>query len=100
MGSKPYWSNGIFFLFGIQGFLGGIFSAVMRAINQSQSSYSASYDSLPAKYVYDQRGQISATFVSMGMGVCTGLILFVIIYLLNRETQEDLYHDKTYWLVD
>lgn len=35
LGNKPYWSNGIFFLFGIQGFLGGIFSAVMRAINQT-----------------------------------------------------------------
>lgn len=100
LGSKPFWSNGVLFLFGVQGFLGGIFSAVMRAINQSQSSYSSSYDSLPAKYVYDQRGQISATFVTLGMGLCGGLIIFVIIYAFNQERQEDLYHDKTYWLVE
>lgn len=100
IGNKPYWSNGVFFLFAVQGFLGGIFSSVMRAINQSQSSYSSSYASLPSKYVYDQRGQISATFISMGTGVVTGIIIFIFVYLLNRETVEDLYHDKTYWLVE
>jgi hypothetical protein len=100
MGNKPLWSNGVFFLFAVQGFLGGIFSAVIRAINQSQPSYSSSYASLPTKYIYDQRGQISATFVSLGMGIVTGLILFVFIYCLNKETQDDLYHDKTYWLID
>lgn len=26
--------------------------------------------------------------------------MFAIIYLLNQEKQEDLYHDKTYWVVE
>jgi hypothetical protein len=100
LGSKPYWSNGVFFLFAVQGFLGGIFSSVMRAINQSQGDYSSSYSGLIAKYVYDQRGQISATFITLGTGILTGLFIFAIIYCINKETAEDLYHDKTYWLVD
>lgn len=100
LGSKPLWSNGVFFLFAVQGFLGGIFSAVMRAINQSQSDYSSSYSSLPTKYVYDQRGQISATFVTLGMGILTGFFVFIFVYLFNKESQQDLYHDKSYWLID
>lgn len=85
LGNFPYWSNGVFFLFGVQGFLGGIFSAVMRAINQSSSNYAAAYASLPGKYVYDQRGQISATFVTLGIAVITGFILFVAIICFNAE---------------
>lgn len=33
--AKPYWSNGVLSLFAVQGFLGGMFSAVMRAINRT-----------------------------------------------------------------
>jgi hypothetical protein len=86
LGSKPYWSNGVFFLFAVQGFLGGIFSSVMRAINQSTNSYSSSYSGLIAKYVYDQRGQISATFVTLGISILSGLLIFAIIYFINKET--------------
>jgi hypothetical protein len=100
LGSKPLWSNGVFFLFAVHGFLGGIVSAPIRAVNKSQNSYSSSYNGLPSKYAYDQSGQISATFVSLGMGILSGLLLFAIIYLFNRESHEDLYHDKTYWLVE
>jgi ammonia channel protein AmtB len=99
-GSNPYWSNGVFFLFGVQGFLGGIASAVIRAINQTAGNYGTAYNSLIAKYSYDQRGQISATFISMGIGIVTGLLCFGFIYIFNKETADDCYHDKTYWLID
>ena len=33
MGMKPLWSNGILFLFVVQGVVGGFASAVFRAIN-------------------------------------------------------------------
>jgi len=85
LGNFPYWSNGVFFLFGVQGFLGGIFSSVMRAINQSSSNYGTAYASLPGKYVYDQRGQISATFITLGIAVITGLLLYVILKCFNAE---------------
>ena len=100
LGNFPYWSNGVFFLFGVQGFLGGLFSAVMRAINKTSSTYGTAYDSLPSKYVYDQRGQISATFITLGIAIVTGLILFVVLKCFNAEEREDFYHDKTYWIVE
>jgi hypothetical protein len=100
MGNRPMWSNGVLFLFGVQGFLGGIFSAVMRAINQSQDSYSSSYAALPSMYRFDQRGQVSATFATLGTGVATGLILYVLVAIFNNEPIEDLYHDRAYWIID
>jgi hypothetical protein len=100
LGNFPYWSNGVFFLFGVQGFLGGLFSAVMRAINKTSGTYGTAYESLPKKYVYDQRGQISATFITLGIAIVTGLILFVVLKCFNAEEREDFYHDKTYWVVE
>ena len=72
----------------------------MRAINQTQSSYASSYATLPGMYVFDQRGQISATFVTLGCGAVTGLVLFILIAIFSRETVEDLYHDRAYWIID
>jgi hypothetical protein len=53
LGSHPYWSNGVFFLFGVQGFIGGIFSSIPRAVNRSAGTYAAAYNDLIPKYVYD-----------------------------------------------
>ena len=86
LGSNPFWSNGVFFLFGVQGFLGGIFSAAMRAVNQSSTTYGDAYNSLIAKYSYDQRGQVSATFASLGIAILSGLFIFAFIYCFNKET--------------
>lgn len=72
----------------------------MRAINQSSSTYGTAYSTLISKYVYDQRGQISATFVTLGMGILSGLLIFIFIYLSNKETADDCYHDKTYWIIE
>jgi ammonia channel protein AmtB len=100
LGHRPLWSNGVLFLFGINGFIGGISSAVMRAINKTQNSYASSYASLPSMYVFDQSGQISATFVTLCCAVVTGLFLFILIAIFSRETNEDLYHDNAYWIID
>lgn len=56
----------------------------MRAINQSSATYGTAYSTLISKYVYDQRGQISATFVTLGMGILSGLLIFIFIYLSNK----------------
>ncbi len=71
----------------------------MRAINRTSATYGAAYSSLSGKYVYDQRGQISATFITLGIAIVTGLLLFVILKCFNAEEKEDFYHDKTYWLI-
>lgn len=84
LGSNPYWSNGVFFLFGVQGFLGGILSAAIRAVNKTSSTYGDAYNNLIAKYTYDQRGQVSATFASLGIGALAGLFIFALIYLVNK----------------
>lgn len=102
LGNNPFWSNGVFFLFAIQGLLGGLFSSVIRAINITSSVYSSSYKALSAvpKYVDSQQGQISGTFITMGISIVTGLIIYLFIYFINSEEEEDCYHDKTYWVMD
>jgi ammonia channel protein AmtB len=84
-GSHPPWSNGVFFLFGVQGFLGGIFSSVMRAVNKTSGTYSKSYSGLISKYVYDQGGQISAAFITLAISVLTGIFTYIFIRLINEE---------------
>lgn len=99
IGNSPPWSNSVFFLFGVQGFLGGIASAIMKAVSKTSDTYAAAYESLPGKYVFDQRGQISATFVSMGIGLVGGLVLYGLVHCINVERRHNLYQDKTYWWV-
>jgi hypothetical protein len=99
-GSHPFWSNGVLFLFGVQGFLGGLFSSVMRAINKTSGTFASSYSGLISKYVFDQRGQISAVFITLGISIITGIVVFLLIKLVNQEQKEDYYHDKTYWIMD
>lgn len=101
VGHTPLISNGVFFLFGVQGLLGGLASAVLRAIVKSYSGYSTYYDKLTANNVqYDQRGQISATFISLGIAVLTGLVVGAIMQAFNAEEDQDFYHDRAYWLVE
>lgn len=84
LGDHPFWSNGVLFLFGVQGLIGGLFSAVMRAINQTAGNYATAYNSISSsQYVYDQRGQISATFITLGISILTGLVVFLLISLVN-----------------
>lgn len=90
LGNSPLWNNGIFFLFAVQGFLGGLASAIIRAINQTYStnSYNTAYNNLGVKAAYyganDQRGQISGTFISLGIGIGAGLLTFLWINFVNK----------------
>lgn len=59
-------------------------SAAIRAVNQSSSTYGDAYNNLIAKYAYNQRGQISATFVTLGIGIIAGLFIFIFIYCFNK----------------
>lgn len=102
LGNNPFWSNGVFFLFGIQGFLGSLFSSVIRAINITSDGYSSAYEalSLIPKYVFTQQGQISATFITLGISIVAGLLIYPFIHFINAEEYNDCYHDKTYWVMD
>lgn len=100
MGSKPWFSNNVFFTIGIQGLLGGLVSAIMRAINQTYPNYSNNIATVKSPYgVFDQRGQISAVFISLGIGLVTGLIVGLILRCFNSEEREEYYTDATYWLI-
>lgn len=96
LGNKAYWSNGVFFLFAIQGFLGSLFSSVIRAINRT-GPIAIAYDTLIAKYSYGQGGQISATFVTLGIALISGAIIGAILILITKETNDSVYDDHTYW---
>lgn len=84
---NPLWSNGVLSLFVIQGLLGGLFSAVLRAINKTVDNYGPAYESLPSKFVYNQGGQISATFITLGIAAITGLVIFLVIMCLTNMSR-------------
>lgn len=58
LGLQPRWSNGVCFLFAVQGFIGGLASAVHRAIDKTSGSFGALYNALTGRLNPDQVGQI------------------------------------------
>ena len=100
IGMKPYWSNGVLFLFAVQGFIGGLFSSVYRAINKTSGSFGSLYTSLTDRLNKDQVGQIEGTFISLGLGALAGLIFFILIRPITKDTRRTMYNDLGHWIVD
>ena len=84
IGMKPLWSNGVLFLFVVQGFLGGILSSIFRAIHQTSTSFGNSYSTLLNDFVGKTGGQIGATFLSMIFGSLGGLFIFLFIACVTK----------------
>lgn len=85
IGSHPPWSNGVFFLFGVQGFIGGLLSSATRAINKTSGTYATPYSGLISKYTYNQGGQVSAAFTTLAISVLTGVFTYIFIRFINEE---------------
>ena len=100
IGNEPHTSNAVFTLFGIQGIMGSWASAIMRAINRTAETWGDAYANLPAKYVYEQDGEVAAAFVSAGIGLLTGLITFAVVYAVSAEHRSGAYQDRTYWILE
>lgn len=91
-------SNNVFFTFVVFGFIGGLSSAAFRAISLSNPPYTDEYTNLASPYnVMDPRGQVSATFISLGIGLLTGLVVGAILLTFNSEEANDYFHDNAYW---
>lgn len=99
MGMRPLWSNGVFFLFTVQGFLGGFLSAIFRAINKTSGSFGALYTSLTGRLNKEQGDQFAATFISLALGILSGLVMYVVIRFLVKETRQTFYQDTGNWMV-
>lgn len=99
-GMKPFCSNGVFFLFLVQGFIGGLASAVFRAINQTSGTFGSEYATLDAGLIRDQGGQVGATFASLGIGAVTGALVFLLVMCVGRESRKTFYHDKGNWTIE
>lgn len=100
MGMRPLWSNGVFFLFAVQGFLGGFFSSVFRATNKTSGSFGTLYTSLTGRLNKDQADQFVATFISLGLGILSGLAIYIVIRFLVKETRKTMFQDMGNWTVD
>eukprot|EP00919_Chromeraceae_sp_WS-2016_P062264 GHVR01147442.1.p1 GENE.GHVR01147442.1~~GHVR01147442.1.p1 ORF type:complete len:162 (-),score=9.82 GHVR01147442.1:205-690(-) len=84
MASKPKLSTNTFFLFGIQGFLGGIAGVIMRAV--AGGSYGRfDFANLQHPYRLSSSGeQLGAVFVALGFGIIGGLLTSIFIFLVNK----------------
>lgn len=56
-----------------------------------------SFDNLNPKYEYGPLGQLTATAVTLGIALGTGLIVGLILLCVTKETRQSLYDDHTYW---
>jgi hypothetical protein len=100
MGMKPLWSNGVLFLFVVHGFIGSLASAVFRAINATSGSFGSMYNSLSSEFIKSQGHQIIGTFIAMGVGAATGLVVYLFIACVSRETRRTYYHDNGNWVLE
>lgn len=100
IGLQPRWSNGVLFLFAAQGFLGGLASAVFRAINKTSGSFGTLYNALTGRLNPDQVGQVIGTFISLAIGALSGLGIFVIVRLFTKEKRRSFYQDMGYWMTE
>lgn len=98
LGMKPLWSNGVLFLFVVQGFLGGFLSSIFRAINKTSGEFGSLYTSLSGRLNRDQVGQIEGTFISLLLGALSGLGIFLFIRIFSIESRKTFYHDSGSWL--
>ena len=100
MGMKPLWSNGVLFLFVVQGFIGGFISDVFKAINKTSTSFGSSYATLLEGYIGKTGGQIGGTFVALFFGSLGGLLVSLLIMCVTKETRKTFYQDAGYWILD
>ena len=100
MGMKPIWSNGVLFLFVVQGFLGGILSSIFRAINQTSTTFGGAYGALLTDFVGKTGGQIGATILTVIFGSLTGLFTVLLIFCVTKETRRTCYQDEGYWILE
>jgi hypothetical protein len=100
LGLQPRWSNGVCFLFAVQGFIGGLASAVHRAIDKTSGSFGSLYNALTGRLNPDQAGQISGTFISLGIGALSGLVIYILIRIVSKEKKGTFYQDAGYWVAD
>ena len=98
---------GVHNLHGIPGVLGGILSAIVVGAYQSQPmdenirSFLAFYETNSgAKNLADQAGiQIAATFISVGIGIVSGLIVGAILRCSISLRDDEVYEDRLYFAV-
>jgi hypothetical protein len=91
--------NNVLFLFGLQGILGGFFSAVFHRL--AVDYHADLYPTSPAEYsLTTSSGQLEATGISMAIAICAGTVVGVLVNFLNREITPDHYHDRAYWLTE
>jgi ammonium transporter Rh len=97
---RIYDTCGINNLHGMPGLIGGLSSAVFCAAYNVTSLDIAGNNPLDFAGVdYMKQGglQVAGTFVSMGIGIVTGAISGLIIYLISEPKEDDFYDDEHYW---
>lgn len=88
--------NNVLFLFGIQGLLGGLASALFLHLVGQEDVYAADgFWKRP-----DVGGQLAGSGIAVGMGVASGLLVSPLVCWVRGQTRCDHYHDRAYWVMD
>lgn len=91
----------MFYLYALLGMCGGLISAAFAFLSISDGTFTISTinNSNFSYSLPSYKNQLIGVGISTGIGICSGLILFAIIWLVNEEINSDYYHDKSYWLI-
>lgn len=94
-----YDTCGINNLHGMPGLLGGLSSAIfISAYNMTPLSIGdAKVDFSSANFAYQGGIQVAGTFISMGIGIVTGLIAGGVLYSVYKVENSDFFDDEHFW---
>ena len=97
MAANPIFSSNAALQFGVTGFLGGLAGSVTRAIAGNPQGFD--FTSQPEPFdLFDSRAHMAAAFISVGIGIVTGLVVGLIISCFSDHEYADNYTDDAYWL--
>lgn len=86
-------------MYGVQGMLGGFFSAIFLKI--ATDSNTSLYSTNAAQYsLYSFSGALIATSSSVGIAIAAGLVVGLVLRAVSFDVKSDLYHDRAFWVIE
>ena len=85
-------------MFGIQGMMGGLVSAIFVRI--AADYHASAYPTTGVYALPTQSGQLTATGFTIAIAIAAGLIVGIIINMVSNEAPSDHYHDRAYWITE
>ena len=85
-------------MFGVQGLLGGVWSAIFRKVIEDdfyREGFDYDLDNMPVA-----GWSLLIAVITMGIGLVFGLVIGIILLIFGKHRRTEHFHDYTYWVPD